>query len=455
MTPIFPELPRTLGVYTLTRLLEERENTELYEARQTHVDRAVVLEVLRPGATNAEEVTFLTQARNRVATHGIPHVADVFESLRAEGIWFLTQEYPQGSSLADMAASKGELSVLNICRVVSAAAEMYENYLQAGHHAMPMEPSSVYVEDSGEVHFLSPLVEGMPNKPRRQMRALARALKAVCPRLKTPGLGRAITLLHWLKEGVDGTHLTWPEIKETADTIIQQLESNALPESQKSAFTRFRERLGQYPAVQRTRDFLKQWGGYLAASAATIVLLSSIGLQFGMDTPTYAPAANEEAVHCLQNGISERVLRQPVSVQQYAEFMRSLNTMKPEQLQALFQELPVQDINLTPEDWEKQLTGSNDEAPVTGVSYMQALLYARAAGANLPTAEMQQSVRATNPPTAELEWTRSEMESPLPGIYSSPVYLLVDKDGRIIPTDSRDKQHARCGFRISFSENTP
>ena len=44
MTPIFPELPYPLGVYSLTRLLELREYTELYEARQTHVDRAVVLE---------------------------------------------------------------------------------------------------------------------------------------------------------------------------------------------------------------------------------------------------------------------------------------------------------------------------------------------------------------------------------------------------------------------------
>ena len=42
----FPELPHQLGVYTLTRLIELRSNTALYEARQPHVDRAVVLEVL-------------------------------------------------------------------------------------------------------------------------------------------------------------------------------------------------------------------------------------------------------------------------------------------------------------------------------------------------------------------------------------------------------------------------
>ena len=86
MNPIFPELPHTLGVYTLTRLIELRRNSALYEARQTHVDRAVVLEVLQPGVSHAEEVAFLAQARQHAAGSAMPHVADVFESLRAEGI---------------------------------------------------------------------------------------------------------------------------------------------------------------------------------------------------------------------------------------------------------------------------------------------------------------------------------------------------------------------------------
>ena len=276
MSPIFPELPRTLGVYTLTHLLETRENTELYLARQTHVDRAVVLEVLQPDAPHAEEVAFLSKARHLVTTHDVPHVVDVLESLRAEGIWFLTQECPQGCSLDDMAARNIKLPVMSICRVVSAAAEMYETYLEAGHHAMPLAPASVYVEESGEVHFLSPLAEGIPNKPRRQMRALARALKAVCPVIQTPGLGRVTTLLHWLREGVDGEFLTWPEVKETAETIIDQLENNTLPESRKSFLTRLGERIGRLPGARCVQAFMGEWGSRLAAAAATIVLLSRL-----------------------------------------------------------------------------------------------------------------------------------------------------------------------------------
>lgn len=450
MSPIFPELPRTLGVYTLTHLLETRENTELYLARQTHVDRAVVLEVLQPDAPHAEEVAFLSKARHLVTTHDVPHVVDVLESLRAEGIWFLTQECPQGCSLDDMAARNIKLPVMSICRVVSSAAEMYETYLEAGHHAMPLAPASVYVEESGEVHFLSPLAEGIPNKPRRQMRALARALKAVCPVIQTPGLGRVTTLLHWLREGVDGEFLTWPEVKETADTIIDQLENNTLPESRKSLLTRLGERIGRLPGARCVQAFMGEWGSRLAAAAATIVLLSCIGLQFGMDAPTHAPACNETEVYCQLGDTCVRVMRQPVSVQQYGDFMLSIKAMNNEQRKQLFQGMPEEDFSLAPLRWEEQLAASTPDAPVTGVSYWQALLCARAAGGHLPTAEVQQLLRTLQVHTATQEWTSTEMESPLPAIYTSPVFLMVSEDGKVILTSNRNEQPARCGFRISY-----
>ena len=147
MNPIFPELPRQLGVYTLTRLIELRKNTALYEAQQTHVDRAVVLEVLAPGVSHAEEVTFLAQARLRVASSELPHVANVYESLRAEGLWFLTQELPLGRSLAEIAAAGEQLSVPLICCIINAAAEMYDLCSQVDLKAMPLAPSSIFIEE--------------------------------------------------------------------------------------------------------------------------------------------------------------------------------------------------------------------------------------------------------------------------------------------------------------------
>ena len=452
MTPIFPELPHPLGVYSLTRLLELREYTELYEARQTHVDRAVVLEVLRPGVPHVAEVAFLAQARHRVATAGVPHVAAVFESLRAEGLWFLTQERPQGSSLADLAAKGGELSVPDICRVISAAGRMYETYAQGGHHAMPMASSSIYVEAGSEAHFLSPLVEGGSNDPQQQMEALATALWAVCPQEKEPGLGRTITLLQWLQEGMNGTFLSWTEAAQTADTIIEQLETNAQPEGEKTAMTRIRERISRNPGIQRLRTFMSQWGGHLAASVASIAVLSSIGTQLGMKAPELSAACDDFAMHCQQDSVYEQVLLAPVSVQQYAEFIQAFYTLPEARQQELLQEMTDWELTLEPANWEAQLNHENPQEPVTGVSYWQALLYARHAGGTLPTAAQLQMLRATNAPAVELEWSRSAEETPLPGIYNGTAYLLIDKQGKVRPTGSRTWQDARCGFRITLPE---
>lgn len=453
MNSIFSELPHTLGVYTLTRLVEQRENSALYEAQQTHVDRAVVLEILQPGVSHAEEVAFLAQARHRVATSGMPHVADVFESLRAEGIWFLTQELPPGRSLADIAAAGEKLSVLHICCVIAAAAEMYAGFQQAGLSAMPLAPSSIYVEESGEIHFLSPLVEGQPNNPAAQMQATAAALWAACPEEKEPGLGRAVTLLQWLNEGYEGNFLEWSELKGTADTIITQLRQNARPDSSKPFLLRLKEQVERHPNVQQARSFLSKWGSYLGAAAGVVVVMSCMGTMFGMGAPETVGAEGETGIHCQQAGKNEVVMRYPVTVQDYADFIQAFEELDDDEKQELTAALPGKCESLPPMNWEQQWEHGDPDSPVTGVSYWQALLYARHQGGDLPTANQLQAVLNTVPGYLDMEWSRTVQNSPLPGIYSGAASLVVGMQGNLIPIGSREWCDPRCGFRITLPEN--
>lgn len=453
MNSIFSELPHTLGVYTLTRLVEQRENSALYEAQQTHVDRAVVLEILQPGVSHAEEVAFLAQARHRVATSGMPHVADVFESLRAEGIWFLTQELPPGRSLADIAAAGEKLSVLHICCVIAAAAEMYAGFQQAGLSAMPLAPSSIYVEESGEIHFLSPLVEGQPNNPAAQMQATAAALWAACPEEKEPGLGRAVTLLQWLNEGYEGNFLEWSELKETADTIITQLRQNARPDSSKPFLLRLKEQVERHPNVQQARSFLSKWGSHLGAAAGVVVVMSCMGTMFGMGAPETVGAEGETGIHCQQAGKNEVVMRYPVTVQDYADFIQAFEELDDDEKQELTAALPGKCESLPPMNWEQQWEHGDPDSPVTGVSYWQALLYARHQGGDLPTANQLQAVLNTVPGYLDMEWSRTVQNSPLPGIYSGAASLVVGMQGNLIPIGSREWCDPRCGFRITLPEN--
>lgn len=453
MNPIFPELPCTLGVYTLSRLLELRENSALYEARQTHVDRAVVLEVLQPGVPHATEVAFLAQARHRVACGDIPHVADVFESLRAEGIWFLTQELPLGQSLADLATSGQTLSVEQICRVIVAAAEMYHTYRQMGLSALPLAPSSIFIEEAGAVHFLSPLVEGIANNPPEQMQALAASLWGICPQDKAPGLGRVVTLIQWLNEGVNGQYLEWSDIREAALTVINQLAATAQPESDKAFISRIKATFSQNAKLLQIQQFFSRWGKHIGTAIGIVLLLSFMGTFFGKGTPEPLSAGGTSVIICREADQNELVQRYPVSVQQYADFMQHLNAMNENERMALLDAVPGSSMVLTPANWEAQWNRSDIHAPVTGVTYWQAALYAHFTGGHLPTAAQIQTVQAVGAACADLEWTRSEVDSPLPGIYNGSTYLLINRHGKIIPSDSREWQNSQCGFRVAYPEN--
>lgn len=449
MTAFFPDLPRPLGVYTLTRLLELRGSTALYEARQTHVDRAVVLEVLAPGLSHDEEVAFLAQARLRVASAELPHVAHVYESLRAEGLWFLTQELPQGTSLAELTASGQHLSVPHICKVVAAAAEMYTPCYQAELSAMALAPSSIFIEPDGEVHFLSPLVEGVANDAAAQMNALANALWPLLPQEKEPGLGRAATLLQWLTEGYDGQLLEWNTIGDTALNLLEQLRSEKPAEPAQSTISNL---LSNKRQLRKLRKATARWGIYLGGAAAIIIGMSCLGTLYGMADPVKVPAGNETSFLCRDGSSHERVLRHPVTVAEYAQFLQAFGTMDAARREHLLAGTPVQAAAPTPKNWESQLEGDTS-APVTGVSYWQASLYARHQGGILPTAGQVQAVLKAGAIPCQLEWTRSTEATPLPGIYGGDAMLLIDSQAHPFPVASRDWHGPTCGFRISFPEH--
>lgn len=450
MTGFFPDLPRPLGVYTLTRLLELRECTALYEARQTHVDRAVVLEILAPGLSHDEEVTFLAQARLRVASAELPHVAHVYESLRAEGMWFLTQELPQGTNLAELAANGQCLSVPHLCRVVAAAAEMYTPCYQAELSAMALAPSSIFIEPDGEVHFLSPLIEGTANDAAAQMAALAHALWPLVPQEKEPGLGRVVTLLQWLTEGYEGQLLEWSSIGDTALNLIEQLRREKPEEAPGNTISNL---LNNKRQLRKLRKATARWGIYLGGAAAIIIGMSCLGTLCGMADPVKIPADNEHSFLCRDGSHHEQVSRHPVSVAEYAEFLQDFADMGDTRRDQLLAGAPLQATNPEPGNWADQLEAGDTQKAVTGVTYRQAEIYARYRGGQLPTAGQVQAVLAAGATPCELEWTRSTDNAPLPGIYAGEAMLLIDSQARPFPVESRDWNSPTCGFRISFPEH--
>ncbi len=449
MTPIFPELPRQLGVYTLTRLIELRHNTALYEAQQTHVDRAVVLEVLAPDVSHEEEVTFLAQARLRVASSELPHVANVYESLRVEGLWFLTQELPLGRSLAEIAANGEQLSVSLICCIIRAAAEMYDLCGQVELEAMPLAASSIFIEEGGEVHFLSPLVEGETYSPACQMQTLAGTLWAVCPQQKTAGLGRVTTLLQWLSEGYEGQFLPWNAIGDTASTILQQLAEDARIARESS----LSYKIAHNPFLIKLRQLVKRWFGYIIAYASIVIVLSLMGTFFGMANPIHTSAGDKEAFLCHQDGEKEIVLRQPVSIEEYKAFIQAFKRMSQARRDELLDAVPGEVGDIQPQFWKTQQQSKGPNSPVTDVTLWQAMLYAHYAGGNLPSVHQLQAIKSAKAELLSEEWTRTMEADPLPSVYEKNSHLIVNEKGNPIPTNDPNYTSSKCGFRICLPES--
>lgn len=449
MTPIFPDLPRKLGVYTLTRLIELRQNTALYEARQTHVDRAVVLEVLTPGATQEEEMAFLAQARLRVASSELPHVANVFESLRAEGLWFLTQELPLGRSLEEIGNCGEQLSVVHICRIILAAAEMYDLCNQVELQAMPLSPASIFIENNGTVHFLSPLIEGSTCPVEDQMQAMAAALTPVFPQHKMPGLGRAATLLQWMQYGYEGQFLPWHTLGEAASTIFKQLDDD----KRRAIESTLSYKLTHNRVFINLRSFTRRWAVYLVAYCVIIVLLTGLGSFFGMANPVRTAAGSKEAFLCQQGDVKELVLRQPVSVGEYEAFLRFFESADEDTRLRLTEDVPEDEYSSIPQNWDQQQKEKKPGDPVTGISYWQALVYARHAGGSVPTANQLQAIRTAGIPLLELEWSRTEDVPQAREVYGEYVYLLINSAGAPLPARNRHYAPHHCGFRLCMPES--
>lgn len=444
MTSLFPDLPHPLGAYTLTRLIEQREGSELYAASQGSVSREVALEVLRTGATPEQQAAFLATARKRVTADGLPHVGQVYESLCAGGLWFLTQELPQGRALSTYAPGDTP-SIAESCRIIAAAAEMYAGCAAAGHAVLPLSAASVYVGDDGRPRFLSPIVAGHPAAEDEAMPALAELLTPLVPR-EVPGTARLDTLLYWMREGYEGQRLTFEQVRATAQTILTQLGEDARPAEQTTAEGRLRRR-------RRLRRQVLLGAAYVAGVAVLAAGVASLGFLFRSPQFVNVPAVRADGITLrLPQGQHLIIDRRPVSVGDYAAFLadwEKADAELRERCASVFEDMP----NLMPADWETQQQGAPDK-PVTGVTYRQAMAYALFHGAELPAAAELQTVLETVGAAGVAEWTADTFSRNGCGLLrpDHPLALSPAAPFAPLPLPNSDYHAPTLGFRLAHPQ---
>lgn len=394
MTPIFPELPHPLGVYTITRLLMQGGESELYIAAQGHTGREVLIELMRPAEEPGGATRFLARARAR-ALHPLPHTAAVFEALQAEGLWFLTLELPEGITAAQLIAQHESLPPARCAELLAAAAELYAAAEAAGAATRPLQATDVFLPGTGSPCFLSPLLPGAAGNSPATRAALADIIRPLIP-----VRGRGTAALHRLTaQLLDSPELPWQDIADQARRLSRQL-APLLPRLRRSLVS--------------ARVALP--GLFLLALGAGLLLRA---------------ARSSKDILCRSAETELLVQFRPVTVAEYAQYLDE-------------QEKDTPHWELYPENWVGQR--QQEQAPVTGVSHAQAEAYARAHGAVLPPAACLQGLFAAAEAAPSVpEWSSTRVGELLPELPQGDTPVAVSPTTPYPPLPDAE----RASFRIA------
>ena len=465
MPATFTDLPHTLGIYKLTRLLESRTNVDLYIAEQNLVNREVILEVLHPDAAPDVVSDFLESGRLRVSASDLPHVAQVLESRQEDGVWFMTHEKPKGYSYMDIQAAKQRISPHHCCRIIALAADVYTYCKKRNLDSINLTPAMLFLRPDGGTDFPSPVTAaGRGTDIAAQMSALSRVLAPTRP-MTVAGSTRCASLLRWMQKDAAAESYDWASIGVTAGTVITQLNESEpplempVPPQSEAAIRRQRRNL------RRKIFYWARLGGMAAALAGGIAALGM--LLTPSEVIHTIPTAHDGAVFCKQGAQKLAVADSLVTIAQYEEFLKQLDKMQPTDLDRIHMGIPADARNHTPQEWEDQLQGSKmrgsfhgrslkADSPVTGVSYWDALAYAHYKGGDLAAAPTLQMVRknGATAPNVE-EWTASQTPRDLDFLYrrGSQLVLGSGAEPRLIPVKSPEVRSHTLGFRIAIPQD--
>ncbi len=457
----FEKLPTRLGVYTLTELLGRDELTDLYLARQRHVERGVVVQVLRPGADKAATDYFLQTVRARGLVT-LPGICQVLESKNVGNIWFLTHERPEGRNLSQLATAGEQLSVAQACSVIATVAQMYAAAEQQNVAMEGLEPHAIYVREDNSVRVLSPVLCGERNPEAivAHMQSLAAAIRLVQP-LNVPGQGRVATLLQWIEQGCDGQYLAWSFIAKTAEQIRKQtapLLTSGEVESLGTGSVGRRVRLKQ--AMRRQRRRLLAMGG----AVLFVALMGVAGAMLAPDDVAPLPVISGRYLYVQAEQGPRRVMLRPVTIREYQRF---LNVYEDPAATNQFRRadinegVPADFTSHTPAEWQQQLQAVDSgepwhgnrltlRSPVRGISYWDALAYANFHGGELPSAAVIATAREHADKNNSLpeEWSTTVHQGDM--LYAEGLEVLPAGDGGswLIVEPDRAARDVRRGFRI-------
>ena len=144
----------TLGPYTVTAKIGEGGMGEVYQARDTKLDRDVALKVLPEAFTcDPDRLARFEREAKVLASLNHPNIGSIYGLEEAEGVRALVLELIEGPTLADR-ISEGPIPLDEALPIAKQIAEALEAAHEAGVIHRDLKPANIKVREDGTVKVL-------------------------------------------------------------------------------------------------------------------------------------------------------------------------------------------------------------------------------------------------------------------------------------------------------------
>ena len=144
----------TLGPYTVTAKIGEGGMGEVYQARDTKLDRDVALKVLPEAFTaDPDRLARFEREAKVLASLNHPNIGSIYGLEEAEGVRALVLELIEGPTLADRIA-QGPIPLDEALPIAKQIAEALEAAHERGVIHRDLKPANIKVKDDGTVKVL-------------------------------------------------------------------------------------------------------------------------------------------------------------------------------------------------------------------------------------------------------------------------------------------------------------
>ena len=143
-----------IGPYQLASRIGVGGMGEVYQARDTTLNRQVAIKVLRPAVANdPDRLARFRREAQVLASLNHPHIAQIHGFEEADGVRALVMELVDGPTLADRIAS-GAIAMAEALQVATQIAEALEAAHEQGIIHRDLKPANIKVRDDGTVKVL-------------------------------------------------------------------------------------------------------------------------------------------------------------------------------------------------------------------------------------------------------------------------------------------------------------